>query len=94
MGILFSKLNKWVTLDNFTLCIGILGQSASYVQAIKIFYLGDAQSVSLWATLISLTSIICWLVYGGIRRIKPLIYCNAIGLIGTLGVLWGIFFYQ
>lgn len=58
---LFSKTSKIFSLDNFTLLIGLIGQLASYVQALEIFSTGSAGSVSLPAVLISISSVICWI---------------------------------
>ncbi len=74
--------------------IGSLGNLASYIQAYKIFLLQSAYAVSLLAVFISLVSMIVWLIYGLARNIKPLIYANIFGIIGTLLVATGIFYYH
>lgn len=73
--------------------MGSLGNLASYIQAYKIFVLRSAYAISLLAVFISLASIIIWLIYGLARHIKPLIYANIFGLIGTLLVAAGAFYY-
>lgn len=88
-----SKISHFISLDNFILCVGLIGQLAGYIQAIKIFHIGSASSISLGANLVSLSSMVCWLVFGIIRRINPLIYSNLFGIVGTSLVIIGFFWY-
>jgi len=81
-------------LEYFTISMGIVGQLAAYIQAFKIFYLHSAYAVSLSATLIGFLSGLCWVIYGLVRNIKPLIISNLFGLIGGVLVIFGILYYK
>ena len=81
------------TFDYIATVMGVVGNIASYIQAYKIFLLQSSYAVSFLAVLISLTSLIIWLIYGISRQIKPLIYANIFGLLGILLIIIGIFFY-
>lgn len=87
------KLSNLISLDNFMLSVGLIGQGAAYIQAIKIFYFGSASSISLSANLVTLSSMFCWLTFGIIRKINPLIYSNIFGIIGTSLIIIGFFLY-
>lgn len=89
----FSKISEKITLDNFITCIGIIGQFAPYVQAFRIFEMKSAYAVSLGATLVSLSSMGVWAIYGFIRKVKPLIISNIVGIIGMSLVFIGICVY-
>ena len=78
---------------NIVTLVGSLGHLASYIQAYKIFLLRSAYAISLLAVFISLASMIVWLIYGLARHIKPLIYANIFGIIGTLLIAAGAFYY-
>ncbi len=89
-------LLKWFktwNLEHLTLLMGIVGHFASYIQAMKIFYLHSAYAVSLMACLIGLASMVCWLLYGMEKNIKPLIISNVFGMIGVLLVTAGVLYY-
>jgi len=81
-------------LEHFTIFMGALGQFAHYVQAFKIFSLHSSYAVSLSAALIGFFSMICWLIYGLSRNIKPLIVSNIFGLTGVVLVIVGILYYK
>lgn len=87
------SLLKRIPLEAFTTWVGVLGQGATYVQAIKIFYLESAEAVSLSACLLTLFSMICWLAYGLQRQVSPLIISNVFGIIGASCILAGLLYY-
>jgi len=74
--------------------MGIFGQFASYIQAVKIFYLHSAYAVSAFATFIGIVSMSCWLFYGMKKHIIPLVICNIFGMVGALLVMGGIMYYH
>lgn len=84
---------KLGSLEQVTTLIGLIGQLATYIQVFKIFYLKSAYAVSFIAALISLISMVFWLLYGVQKRVKPLIICNIFGIIGVALVLLGIMLY-
>ena len=88
------KILKSKGFERFTTFMALVGTSAAYIQAFKIFYLGCATAVSLSATAIGLSSSSCWLLYGISRRIQPLILSNIIGVIGGTLVIIGILYYS
>ncbi len=80
-------------LEKITIFLGLMGQMATYIQAIKIFHLQSAYSVSLPANIISFISMVGWLAYGIAERVAPLIIVNIIGLIGSACVIGAILIY-
>ncbi len=88
------KLLKSKGFEKFTIFMALVGTSSAYIQAFKIFYLGCATAVSLFATIIGLSSSSCWLIYGIARRIQPLIISNIVGIIGGILVIIGILYYS
>ncbi len=86
-------VKKWFHLENFVTCMGVFGNVAVYVQAITIFYLHSAHTVSLLAYLIGFFSMSVWLLYGLLKGIRPLIIANLFGLVGTVLVIFGILKY-
>lgn len=79
--------------ESFTTFMAVVGTSAAYIQAFKIFSLGCATAVSLTATVIGFSASLCWLLYGMARHLKPLIISNIIGIIGGILVMIGILLY-
>lgn len=90
----FFKIFRSKSFENFTTFMALVGTSAAYIQAYKIFSLESATAVSLSATLIGLSASLCWLLYGMARKIMPLIISNIIGIIGGILVVIGIFIYR
>jgi uncharacterized protein with PQ loop repeat len=82
-----------VSLDVLTTVVGLIGQTAVYIQVFKIFYLRSSYAISFIATFISFTSLVFWLIYGFEMKSKPLIICNIVGLVGNSLILLGIIFY-
>lgn len=85
-------LQSW-SLEHLTIVMGVFGHLASYIQAVKIFYLHSAYAVSLVASLIGLASMGCWLFYGFEKKIKPLVIANIFGMIGITLVIGGVLLY-
>lgn len=90
----FVKLWQKLTLENFTIFMAVVGQSASYIQAFKIFYLKSSYAISSLAWFLSFTSCVTWLTYGVSKRIKPAIISSLFGLGGSLLILLGIILYK
>jgi uncharacterized protein with PQ loop repeat len=84
------KLNQ---LEKITTFMGLVGQSATYIQVIKIFYIHSSDAISLIATLISFISMIFWVSYGIKQKIRPLVICNIFGLIAVSLIILGILLY-
>lgn len=80
-------------LEKITTLMGLVGHLATYIQVFKIFYLHSSYAISFIATIISLTSMVFWMLYGIEKRIKPLIVCNIFGLIGVSFIILGIILY-
>ncbi len=80
-------------LEKVTTIMGLIGHLAVYIQVFKIFYLQSSYAVSFIAAIISLVSMVFWLLYGMEKRIKPLVICNIFGLVGISLVLLGIILY-
>ena len=80
--------------SHITTFMAMFGHLATYIQAYKIFSLRSAYAISLLATFISLSSIAVWLIYGLARNIKPLIYANIFGFIGTSLITAGALYYS
>lgn len=83
----FYLLNIFITI------ISSMGNLAPYLQAIEMYQLKSSHAVSLKANLISLIVGSCWLAYGIIIKVKPLIISNLIGLPGVLLIVLQIFYY-
>ena len=80
-------------LDNIVTFAGLLGQSAIYVQIIKIFMLKSSYAVSFIGNMVALMSMIFWLFYGISNNIKPLIITNIYGLVGITILIIEIIYY-
>ncbi|MGI4851823.1 MAG: PQ-loop domain-containing transporter [Janthinobacterium lividum] len=87
------KIFKSKGFENFTTFMALVGITAAYIQAYKIFSLKCATAVSLSAVLIGLASSICWFIYGLAQRIMPLIISNIMGITGAILVVIGILIY-
>jgi uncharacterized protein with PQ loop repeat len=74
--------------------ISSLGNLAPYLQAFEMFQLKSAHAISLYATVISLVVGICWLSFGIITKVKPLIISNMLGLPGVVLILIQICYYK
>ncbi|MBN9412650.1 MAG: hypothetical protein J0H12_01815 [Candidatus Paracaedimonas acanthamoebae] len=85
-----SKFLKYYA--KYMLCMGIVGQSLFYLQAIKIFLTGNAQGVSLSGFTIALFSSISWVIYGHLLKDKILMSVNIIAVLGAIltlaAILW------
>ena len=67
----------------FMIIVGVLGQSLYYLQAYKIYSQGSAADVSLEGFAISFFSLVCWLVYGLIKKDRVLILVNCVAVVGA-----------
>lgn len=83
--------HRWI--DNLALIMGIIGQLPPFFQAYKIISLKSAHAVSLEAQLIGLMSVTCWLLYGYVKNINPLLFSSIVGLLGLSLVLLGMWLY-
>lgn len=84
-------------LNTMTIIMSIVssvGNIAPYLQAFEMFQLKSAHAVSLNANLISLFVGSCWLIYGVITKVKPLIISNIVGLPGVILILIQVFCYK
>lgn len=90
---LILQIFKKEWFEKATIVMGILGQFCPYVQAYKIFSLKSSYAISLSSQLLALTSMICWLLYGYTRGIRPITWSNIVGVIGISLVILGIWLY-
>lgn len=73
--------------------VGPLGNLMYYIQGYEIFHTRSAGAVSLAAFIISMLGLSSWLVYGIYLKDTPLIFANAVGIVGALLVISGILLY-
>ena len=88
------KSSKDKMLENFMIVVAISGHFAIYIQAFKIFTIKSAYAVSLGAYVFMLISCVCWLIYGALKNIRPLIFPNVFAITGIALVLVGIIIYS
>jgi len=74
----------------FMIFMGLAGQSVFYLQALKIYMSGHAENVSLEGFLISLFSMVCWIIYGLLIKEKVVIIVNAFAVLGASLVVLSI----
>jgi len=74
--------------------MAIVGNTAAYIQAFKIFNMKSAQAVSMVGYIIMFISMIFWLLYGYLKDIKPLIFSNIYGVVGVILVIIGVLLYS
>ena len=77
----------------YMMAMGIIGQILYYAQAVKIFYTQAAKDVPLLGFLLGFVAVSSWLLYGVLIKNRPLIYANAVAVIGAFLVLVGILMY-
>ncbi len=82
------------TYERYMLAMGVIGQSAFYFQALKIYSHKSAQDVSLIGSLFAFISVTSWLIYGILLKNKVLILSNIVAVIGAGLVLAAILHYQ
>ncbi|MGB5924848.1 MAG: SemiSWEET family transporter [Dehalococcoidia bacterium] len=65
---------------------GVFVTVALVPQVAKIFRLKSAAEISLPFTILLLVGLLCWLGYGILFQLLPVIFCNAVGasLVATL----------
>lgn len=92
-----NKLKKNNLLATAAVIMSIMssiGNIAPYLQAFEMFQLKSAHALSLNANLIALFVGSCWLGYGIVTKVKPLIISNIVGLPGVILILIQIFYYR
>jgi len=77
----------------YMLCVGVLGQSISVVQAFKIFSTQSAHNLSLLAFSFGLIAACSWFVYGVVIKDAPIIVSNMVGIWGGVAAIAGIVLY-
>ena len=72
--------------DVFGFIGGVLTTAAMVPQVVKLYKIKSAQEISLAFTLLLLAGMLCWLGYGILSRLFPVILWNTIGatLVATL----------
>ncbi len=65
--------------DYLGLIAGALATFAMVPQIIRVFKLKSAREISLLFNTMLLAGIICWLAYGILMKLKPIIFWNTIG---------------
>ncbi len=65
--------------DVFGFIGGVLTTAAMVPQVVKLYKIKSAQEISLSFTLLLLAGMLCWLGYGILFRLFPVILWNAIG---------------
>jgi len=50
-------------------------------QVVKVVQTKETQNISLWMYIIFTTGVFCWLIYGLIQSIFPVIFANVVTLI-------------
>jgi MtN3 and saliva related transmembrane protein len=70
----------------FSSIAGVLVTVALVPQVVKIFKLKSALEISLPFTILLLVGMLCWLGYGILKQLSPIILWNAVGaaLVATL----------
>ena len=62
--------------------------SAFLPQAIKVVKTRNTEGISLWMYIIFTLGVACWLIYGLIIHVFPIIIANAITLIQSIIILY------
>ena len=65
-----------------------LTTSAFLPQAIKVVKTRNTEGISLWMYIIFTLGVACWLIYGLIIQVLPIIIANAITLIQSIIILY------
>ena len=73
----------------FSFIGGVLVTVALVPQLVKIFRLKSALEISLPFTILLLVGMLCWLGYGILSQLFPLILWNAVGAILVAMLLFG-----
>lgn len=76
--------------EHYMLLIGSFGHFLFVLQTIKIIQTGSAHDLSLGGFLISFISLISWLIYGFLKKDRPLIIVNAVGAFAAFVCLCAI----
>jgi MtN3 and saliva related transmembrane protein len=77
-----------VSQDVFGFIGGALVTAAYVPQVVKLFRLKSAHEISLPFTIILLIGIICWLVYGLVYHLQPVIIWNAATIVLLVALLY------
>ncbi len=88
-----SEKKKIRVLDKLIYVVGILGPVMSIPQIIKIFYLKNADGVSLITYAILTIFSFVWLYYGIVHKEKPIIANSGLWVIAEVLILIGIILY-
>ena len=80
--------------DYYVLIIALIGNGMYYAQALEIFLSKTSCSVSLLGFLMGTFSSANWLIYGIVRKVKPIVISSTFGLVGGILVLGMIIFYR
>lgn len=86
-----SAFALWFTRFMYFPAVG--GNFVPLIQAIEIIRLGTSGSVSLAGFSFALFCIVCWLIYGVLRRDQVLIWANVIGVINLVTLIACILIY-
>ncbi|GIK52768.1 MAG: hypothetical protein HUU03_06515 [Planctomycetaceae bacterium] len=84
--------SRW--FSRFMFIPGVGGNFVPLIQAIEIAQLRSSGSVSLAGFSFALFCILCWLIYGVLRRDKVLIWANVIGTVNLVILIGCIIYYR
>lgn len=80
--------------EKFMVFVGISGQGLFYLQAYEIYKTGCSNNVSLRGFVMALLSVICWLIYGFLKKDIVLIIVNIFAVLGSSVAIGTILFYM
>ncbi|KAA0217996.1 hypothetical protein EDM80_02230 [bacterium] len=87
-----TPFSRW--FSRFMFIPGVGGNFVPLIQAIEILQLRSSGSVSLSGFSFALFCILCWLIYGVLRRDKVLIWANVIGTVNLVILIGCIVYYR
>lgn len=80
--------------ERYMVVIGSVGHLLFVFQTVKIIQTGCAKDLSLGGFIISFISLVSWLIYGFLKKDKPLIIVNLFGSVAALACIGAIVFFR
>jgi uncharacterized protein with PQ loop repeat len=80
--------------EHYMIVIGSVGHLLFVFQTVKIIQTGCAKDLSLGGFLISFVSLVSWLVYGFLKKDKPLILVNLFGSLAAAVCIGAILIFR
>jgi uncharacterized protein with PQ loop repeat len=80
--------------ERYMVVIGSVGHLLFVFQTIKILQTGCAHDLSLGGFVISFVSLVSWLIYGFMKKDRPLIIVNIFGSLAAFGCICAILIFR